>query len=378
MTGPGEGRLASPSAILVGAGFLAGLGLRLFLAWDSYGNYDQTSWGIVGEIAARGGNVYAETPRYNYGPIWFLMLSLFHRAAEVTGWPLHFVVRGFLTLVDAGNAVLVGLLAREAGVRGARVGSLVYVLSPVAILIIGFHGQFDNLAALPLLAATLLTLRGGAAPRLATVWALATLALCLKHLCLFSVWMLLVYAAGGVRKAAVLMAGSLAVFGAQFLPWLEGGADGIVQNVLRYSGIPRPYGVTTLLPRGVAAVLFVAVLAALPALARGPLRLGLTRAMELAAVALMTFIPGTGEAYFIVPAIWGAVHASAGYWVFSAVAYVFILTGPNNLQAIPISPPWNAVWLSLVVWGILVLRDARRAQAPSPTNAGAREAGSGR
>ena len=369
MTGPGEGRLASPSAILVGAGILAGFGLRLWLAWGPYGNYDQTSWGLVGEIAARGGNVYAETARYNYGPLWFLLLSLFHRAAEATGWPLHFVVRGFLTLADAGNAVLLGLLAREVGIRSARAGALVYALSPVAILVVGYHGQFDNLAALPLLGAALLVLRGGTAPRLAPVWALATLALCLKHLCLFSVWMLLVYAAGGVRRAAVLMAGSLAVFVAQFLPWLEEGAGGIVQNVFRYSGIPRPYGLTTVLPRGVAAVLFVAVLAALPALARGPLRLGLTRAMELSAIALMTFIPGTGEAYFVVPAIWGAVHASAGYWLFSAVAYLFLLTGPNNLQAIPIPPPWNAVWLSLVVWGVLLVREARRSPAPSPADA---------
>lgn len=364
MTQTGEGRPASPSAILVGAGVLAGLGLRSWLAWGPYGNYDQTSWGLVAEIAARGGNVYAETSRYNYGPAWFLLLELFRGAAAATGWPLHFVVRGFLTLADAGNAILIGLLAREVGARSAGAGALVYALSPVAILVVGYHGQFDNLAALPLLAATLLTLRARGAPRLAPVWALATLALCIKHLCLFSVWMLLVYAAGGVKKAAVPMAGSLAVFGAQFLPWLAGGAAGIVRNVLRYSGIPRPYGLTTILPRGVAAVVFVAVLAALPVLARGPLKLGLTRAMELSAVALMTFIPGTGEAYFIVPAIWGAPHASAGYWIFSAVAYLFLLTGPNNLQAIPIPPPWNAVWLSLVLWGVLLIRKARLARAP--------------
>ena len=52
MTGAGEGRrLASPSVALVGAGLLAGLSLRLWLAWGPYGNYDQTSWAIVSEIA---------------------------------------------------------------------------------------------------------------------------------------------------------------------------------------------------------------------------------------------------------------------------------------------------------------------------------------
>jgi hypothetical protein len=367
VTEPGEGRrLASPSVVLLGAGILVGLSLRLWLAWGPYGNYDQISYRIVSEIVARGGNVYAETYRYNYGPIWFLLLAVFRGAAAATGLPFHFVVRSFLTLADAGNALLIGLLAREAGVRSAGAGALVYALSPVAILVVGFHGQFDNLAALPLLLAALLTLRARGAPRLAPVWALATLALCIKHLCVFCVWMLLVYAAGGVKRAAVLMAGSLAVFGAQFLPWLSGGAAGIVHNVFGYYGIPRPYGLTTVLPRGVAAVVFVAVLAALPVFARGPLRLGLTRAMELSAVALMTLIPGTGEAYFIVPAIWGSVHASAGYWIFSAVAYFFLLTGQANLQVSPIPPPWNVLWLSLVVWGALLLRQARRAQTSAP------------
>ena len=85
-----------------------------------------------------------------------------------------------------------------------------------------------------------------------------------------------------------------------------------------------------MLPRGIVYVVFVAVLASLPLVARSTLRLTVTRAMELAAVALMTLIPGTGEAYFIVPAIWGAIHASTGFWIFSGVAYLFLLTGPEQ------------------------------------------------
>ena len=173
--------------------------------------------------------------------------------------------------------------------------------------------------------------------------------------------MLLVYAAGGVKRAAFLMAGSLAVFGAQFLPWLSGGAEGILRNVLRYSGIPRPYGLTTVLPRSVTSVLFVAVLVALPVLASGPLRLGLTRAMELSAVALMTLIPGWVSRTSSCRRS-GAVDAPPGPGL--SRSRPFSPDGPNNLQALPISPPWNAVWLSLVVWGALLLRQARRTPAP--------------
>ena len=272
-------------------------------------------------------------------------------------------MRGFLTLADAGNAVLVGLLAREVGARSTGGGALVYALSPVAILVVGYHGQFDNLAALPLLAAALLTLRARGAPRLAPVWALATLALCIKHLCLFSVWMLLVYAAGGVKKAAVLMAGSLAVFGTQFLPWLEGSAGGIVRNVLRYSGVPRPYGLTTILPRGVAAVLFVAVLAVLPVFARGPLRLGLTRAMEALGHRPHDLHSWNGR---------GVLHRAGDLGGGSRLRRLLDLLrgrvslspdGPEQSSGDPDPAPWNAVWLSLVLWGVLLIRGARLARA---------------
>src|SRR5262249_20117774 len=55
---------------------LAGLGLRLWLAAGHYGNYDQTSFQAVSGIVARGGNVYAETSRYNYSPVWAHILAL--------------------------------------------------------------------------------------------------------------------------------------------------------------------------------------------------------------------------------------------------------------------------------------------------------------
>lgn len=358
---------------LVLAGLAAGTFLRLVLAWGPYGNYDQSSWEIVAKIVESGGNLYAETHRYNYGPGWSLVLVALWKTHLATGLSFHFCVRGFLTLVDLANALVIGDIARLAFGAPRGTAALAYALNPVAILLTGFHGQLDNFAALPILAALRLLLRPGPAPLL-PVWALGTAGLCLKHLNAFTVLALFVVAAGTFRKTAALFAAALAVFGASFLPYLPGGLGGIVKNVFLYRGLGHPYGLGVLVRRDVLFLVFVVVLVATPFLARRLLRSGPVETLELTTVALLTFIPGIGEAYFVLPAIFGAARRSLGWIVFSVVTYGFLLTGPNNVQAIPGPQPWNAVWLSLAFWLVLdVVRAVRtrRAAPPAPAASGA-------
>ena len=52
---------------------LLGITLRLILPLRGF-NYDIESWKIAADIMAQGGNVYGQTGRYNYGPIWFYIL----------------------------------------------------------------------------------------------------------------------------------------------------------------------------------------------------------------------------------------------------------------------------------------------------------------
>ena len=215
---------------LIVVGSAVGVGLRLWLAAGSYGNYDQTSFQTVAGIVARGGNVYAETFRYNYGPVWALILSALAGVAVRTGISFHLAFRGFLTLVDLCNAVVIGLIAaRMPGHRGDDPGArayLAYLLNPVAILIVGFHGQFDNLAAFPLLCAVLLSLRirhRREAFAFAPLWLLAMLALVVKHLNLFMVWTFFLYVCSSVRRAGMAMACAITVFLLSFWPFLPGG-----------------------------------------------------------------------------------------------------------------------------------------------------------
>lgn len=326
-----------------------GLGLRLLLAWGPYGNYDQTSFEIVARIVESGGNVYHETSRYNYGPIWSLVLFALWKVHGVTGLSFHLCVRGFLSLVDVGNALLLDGIARRTPGAPRGAAALAYALNPVAILVVGFHGQFDNLAALPVLAALRLVV-GPATPSLAAVWVLGTAGLCVKHLDVFVVLALFVVAGRTLPRIAALFASALAVFGATFLPFLPAGLDGIVRNVFLYRGVSHPFGLATVLPRGPLFVAFVVVLVAAPFLARGVLRAGPVETLELTAVSLLVFIPGIGEAYVVLPVIFGAVRRSAGWVLFSLVGYWFLLHGPNNLQSIPGPMPWGVLWLTLVVW----------------------------
>ena len=362
-----------PRPALVLAGLVAGTALRLLLAGGLDGNYDQASWEIVARIVASGGNVYAETTRYNYGPAWSLILLALWKLHAVTGLSFHLCVRGFLSLADVGNALLVGDIARRAFSTPRGWATLAYALNPVAILVVGFHGQFDNLAALPLLAALRLALAPPSLP-LGAIWALGTAALCVKHLNVFIVLALFLVVGSTLRRTAGLLAAALAVFGASFLPHLSTGMDGIVKNVLLYRGLAHPYGLATFLPRNVLFVVFAVVLSATPFLARRFLRLGPVETLELTTVALLVFIPGIGEPYFLLPVLFGAARRSLGWIVFTIVATFFLPFGPFGILGSRGPQLWNADWLALVFWLVFDVARALRARRAAPGAAAAAEA----
>ncbi len=244
-----------------------GLAARLVLAYAFYGNFDQTSYDIVASIMERGGNVYAETTRYNYTPVWAYCLLFLNRVALVTGLPFHFVVRGFLSLVDMVNALMIGLIAAQRDPKDGKQRSLLYLLNPVAILLVGCHGQFETLAMLPLLVATYLYARPGGRSPTAWVWLLGTMALVIKHITIFSVWTLFVYAAM-TRRAVIMVVGAFAVFVATFLPFLPDGMAGVLANVVRYQSVQNAYGFNLLLPQPIARVLFFSAMLLLPFMAK--------------------------------------------------------------------------------------------------------------
>ncbi len=88
------------------AGFLAALALRLGLLFAFPGNTDSKSYRIVAEIAARGGDIYSETRRYNYSPAWGQVLRGLDRVREDSKLDLTRAVGLALTAADLATAAL--------------------------------------------------------------------------------------------------------------------------------------------------------------------------------------------------------------------------------------------------------------------------------
>lgn len=214
-----------------------GLAARFAAAVPGYANhgynFDVNSWFIVADIARHGGNVYAETDRYNYGPVWFLVLHALDVLAGHREHLLRFLIVGCLSLADIGIFMI---LLRKAG----GLAACLFFLNPVSILVTGYHGQFDNLAIGLGLWSVVLMGDDFAAPvkgrKLCGLLVLG-LSITVKHvLFAFPFWLALKQK-GPWQKLLVLLVPA-ACFLISFAPYWEAGREGIINHVFRYQSIP--------------------------------------------------------------------------------------------------------------------------------------------
>jgi|GEM_PF-5102278 len=254
----------------------AGVLLRYALTLPGY-NWDVVSYDIVGQIAANGGNVYAETTRYNYAPIFMQIEALAWRIGQLTPYPrqtLRLFIMTLLTLTDIG---IFAYVKKKAGLLWAAL----FFLNPVTLIITGYHNQFDNMAVLVSFLAAECMIRGqrGAARAAETKinnhhgmgssidqarvnqagnnragvnqtganqagvswnrWdtaaiALLTLSLCVKHLLYaYPAWLLFTQRLPRRKKPAYVILPPL-LFLASFLPYWKDGSAGILSNVFLY------------------------------------------------------------------------------------------------------------------------------------------------
>lgn len=344
--------------VIVAAAVVVGMLARFAAAasWDN-DNWDQRSYEIVVDIMRRGGNVYLDTQRYNYSPLWSFVLLGLDAVARSLHVSLHFAIGAFLSLIDLANAVLIARIASREG-SPAHIAFAAMVLNPVAVLISAYQGQFETLAALPILATLAF------APRFAFVWLLGTASIVVKHLLTFSVWALYVSVFGTRRAIAASVASGL-VFAALFVPYALGGAIvPILGNVFLYNGLCCFYGFASIVPDRLALGLFAAVMSVLPFIGIERLSLGRPALLRLAAISLVAFIPGFGQQYFMLPVLFAAYAPSRWYVLFTLVASVWLVSTPDNVGLV--TPPFDRhvlvtiAWLVALLWMADIVRKAAR------------------
>jgi len=210
--------------------FVVILGLAVRMAFATLGsNYDMRSWFIVADITSHGGNVYAETDRYNYGPVWFMVIHLLDLISGGHHEVLRYLIAGVLSLADLG---IFFFLIRFSG----PVPAVIFLLNPVSIIITGYHCQFDNVAVLLGLWSVFLLGDNFETPvnrRKFLGLLVLGLSLVTKHIFfVFPVW-LAVKQKGFWQKTVVVVVPA-ACFLLSFAPYWGHARQGIMDNVFSY------------------------------------------------------------------------------------------------------------------------------------------------
>jgi len=352
---------------------LLGLGARLWLAASFHGNFDQDSYELVVAALRSDGDIYG-TLRYNYSPLWAHLLLALDTIAVAVGMPFHVLVRGFLSLVDAGNAYLIYRLARQesgAGRWRPVVCFGAYALNPLAILITGYHGQFETLAAFPLLLAVAwrpaapTQRQEGQRRQLLTVWLLATLALLVKQNTAFLVVALLFTETRSVWRAGALAAASGAIFLLSLLPYWLAQPEVVNRMVLLYTGVPRPYGLTWFLDRGPALAVLMVGMGIVIWLTTRVARWSPAACLRAVAVAFVVLTPHIAEQQLFLPLVFGTPFIGLGLGLYSVVGTGLLLGSPHYPQVLPPVVLWETVWLAALAWAISLPGRRRVTTSPS-------------
>lgn len=333
---------------------LSGTFIRLLLAYSYYGNYDMYSYEIVREIVASGGNVYASTTRYNYSPVWFNIIWILGTInACIPMVAFHFILRGFLTLVDlASLLVLLSIVELEKG-KNRRddllLCAILFYLNPVSYLITGYHGQFENLAILFSLIGLYLYIYSTKVKKISGLvpWIIFTFSMIVKHSVVAE---LLIYLNNSYKKKkdiVILFCLSVFLFLATFLPYWRQGSSGIMMNVFGYKSIEGLYGITSIINLPIFRSIFVPGLVIYPFLIQ---KKEIKSQMLLAMLFFLVFTSGIGIQYFVLPIAFAALIPTVYFYFYTYVASIFILSDSSNIAFLPRIIPINLLWIVLIIW----------------------------
>ena len=176
-------------------------------------------------------NPYQARHLYPYPPVWVWVEAGCEWLARHSGLSFAVLVKLPVLAAEVG---IVALLARWGAERGgaARWAPWIYALHPVAVLVTGFHGQFDSLALLMVLIAARASERGR---HDAAALALAA-GVAVKSFPILAVPALLLRVPGPAARVRFLALALLPV-AALLVPYLAHDATAVARELFGYGGV---------------------------------------------------------------------------------------------------------------------------------------------
>ncbi len=288
---------------------LVALSLLVRLTIHTLGfNYDFESFTVVAKLINGGKNIYATTQRYNYGPIWFLLLGLFYKISLFfLNWEIVFRLLIITTLIVA-DVVIAVFLYKNFG----KISAVWYLLNPLSMFITGFHNQFDNLAiAIGLVAVAMYKKHRPGSLLLLSV------SLITKHI--FFIFPLWLFIRERRYKDKLLTLVPIFLFLISFVPFTTSisAVNGVLKNVFFYSS--RSMQIYSFLkPLGVfKTILYILLVSGVGFAFR---KAEIKKYSLIYLLAFTAFLPVGANQYFIIPLPSFAVFSQSIGLVYTAIA----------------------------------------------------------
>jgi hypothetical protein len=349
-------------AITIVMVIFAGTIIRLILAKVIFGNFDMQSYETVVGIFKEGGNVYVKTERYNYSPVWLMVLLALKKIQLASDVPFYFVVRSFLCCVDLLTLGVLLLIARVKKLPVTRTAIFFY-LSPVSFLVTGYQGQFENFAILMVLTGIFMYLRFADRPVLKTalLWLFATAGMIVKHNVFYE---LIICLNSSIKRYWIklsLFIISVIVFLLLFIPYWKTGSKGIIEHVFKYGSFSGVYGLTSLFAIPQLKYAFILAMFIFPLFLKSR---DIISQCLLGMLFFLTFTTGFAAQYFVLPVALGAIRPSKFSLVYTIVASAVLLGNDNNVFILGFHLlKLNMVWIAVICWFIAEMWLDRRTAA---------------
>ncbi len=218
---------------------LVAFAAKAALAVGTIGTNDVISWQLfLRKILADGGlALYRDVPDFIHPPFIIHLLTLFG-SLEGRGVPLQVSMRLACSVADAGTAWILYKMATRSGSLIWPTSLLLAILSPVSILVSGFHGNTDPIMML-LVAASVYAAEQGTPPWLAGAFLGAAMNIKIVPILLVPS---LFFWFEGARRRLAFATGVAAAFIAGSMPYLALAPKLVLTKVLGYAGTLPSWG----------------------------------------------------------------------------------------------------------------------------------------